>query len=150
MAWFRVYHTYYGKSRRLSLSSSGRKARYLSYIQNSYALVHSISTPSITPCSVVPPSCPALSTVSVVVAAGAEGSVPIGRDDAYGPARPDRGLVGVAIRLGVRSLEFQVGVMGQGVVRVRGVTHYHNRCFVAPNDSLSVVKYPILMIQSKL
>ena len=88
MAWFRVYRIYYDKFRRLSLSSSERKAHYLSYIQNSYALVHSIGTPSITPCSVVLPSCPALSTVSVVVVAGPEGSVPIGRDDAYGPARP--------------------------------------------------------------
>jgi hypothetical protein len=90
VAWSRVYRIYYDKSRRLSLPSSGRKARYLSYIQNSYALVHSIGTPSITPCSVIPPSCPALSTVSVVVMAGPEGSVPIGRDDAYGP-------VGVAV-----------------------------------------------------
>jgi hypothetical protein len=78
--------------------------------------VHSIGTPSITPCSVVSPSCPALSTVLVVVAAGPEGSVPISRDDAYGP-------VGVAVRLGVRSSEFQVGVMGRVVVRVRGFTH---------------------------
>ena len=97
MAWSRVYHIYYNKSRRLSLSSSGRTAHYLSYIQNSYALMHSVGTPSITPCSVVPPNCPALSTVSVVVAAGPEGSVPIGRDDAYSAARPDRGLVGVAV-----------------------------------------------------
>ena len=103
------------------LFRSLRKARYLSYIQNSYALVHSIGTPSITPCSVVPPSCPALSTVSVVVAAGPEGSVPIGRDDAYSAARSDRGPVRVAVRLGVWSSEFQVGVMGRGVVRVRGL-----------------------------
>ena len=79
------------------LSSSGRKARYLSYIQNSYALVHSIGTPSMTPCSVVPPSCPALFTVSVIVAAGPAGSVPIGWGDVYGPARPDQGPVGVAV-----------------------------------------------------
>jgi hypothetical protein len=125
VAWSRVYRIYYDKSRRLSLSSSRRKARYLSYVQNSYALVHSIGTPSITPCSVVPPSCPALSTVSVVVAAGPEGSVPIGRDDVYGAARPDRGPVGVAVRLGVRSSEFRVGVMGRGVVRVRGVTQIY-------------------------
>ena len=97
MAWSRVYRIYYDKSRRLSLSSSGYKARYLSYIQNSCALVHSIGTPSITSCSVVPPSCPVLSTILVVVAAGLEGSVPIGRDDVYGPARPDRGPVGVAV-----------------------------------------------------
>jgi hypothetical protein len=128
VAWSRVYHIYYNKSRRLSLSSSGRKARYLSYIQNSYALVHSIGTPSITSCSVVPPSCPALSTVSVVVAAGPEGSVPIDRDNAYGPAWPDRGPVEVAVRLRVRSSEFQVGVMGQGIVRVRGVTHLPHFC----------------------
>ena len=121
MAWPRVYRIYYDKSRRLSLSSSGRKARYLSYIQNSYASVHSFSTPSITPCSIVSPSCPALSTVLVVVAAGPEGSVPIGQDDAYGAAQPDRGLVGVAVRIGVRSSEFRVGVISRGVVRVRGV-----------------------------
>ena len=101
----------------LLLSSSRHKARYLSYIQNSYALVHSIGTPSITPCSVVPPSCPALSTVSVVVTAGPAGSVPIGRGDAYGTARPDRGPVRVAVRLGVRSSEF--GVSGQS---------YESRC----------------------
>ena len=70
MAWSRVYRIYYDKSRRLTLSSSGRKARYLSYIQNSYASVHSFGTPSITPCSVIPPSCPALSTVPVVIAIG--------------------------------------------------------------------------------
>ena len=121
VAWSRVYHIYYDKSRRLSLLSSGRKACYLSYIQNSCALVHSIGTPSITPCSVVPPSYPALSTVSVVIVAGPEGSVPIGRDNAYGAARPDRGPVGVVVRLGVRSSEFQVGVIGRGIVRVRGV-----------------------------
>jgi hypothetical protein len=135
VVWSRVYRIYYNKSRRLSPSSSGRKARYLSYIQNSYALVHSIGTPSITPCLVVLPSCPALSTVSVVVAAGPEGSVPIGQDDAYGPARPNRGPVRVAVRLGVsefgvRSSEFQVGVMGRGVVRVRGVTQYHLLIFL--------------------
>jgi hypothetical protein len=111
VAWSKVYRIYYDKSKRLSLSSSGRKTRYLSYIQNSYALVHSIGTPSITPCSVVPPSCLVLSTVSVVVVAGPEGSVPIGRDDAYGTARPDRGPVGVVVQLGVRSSEFQVGII---------------------------------------
>ena len=115
MAWSRVYRIYYDKSRRLSLSSSGRKARYLSYIQNSYALVHSIGTPSITPCSVVPPSCPALSTVSVVVAVGPAGSVPIGRGDSYDTVRSVRGPVGVVVRFGVRTLgsDFRVGLWGQ-------------------------------------
>jgi hypothetical protein len=78
VAWSRVYHIYYDKSRRLFLSNSGRKACYLSYIQNSYASMHSFGTPSITLCSVVSPSCPTLSTVSAVVVAGPEGSVPIG------------------------------------------------------------------------
>ena len=87
MAWSRVYRIYYDKSRRLSLSNSGRKARYLSYIQNSYASVYSFSTPSITLYSVVPPSCPALSTAPVVVAIGPAGSVPIGRGGPYGTVR---------------------------------------------------------------
>ena len=112
MAWSRVYHIYYDKSRRLSLSSSGRKARYLSYIQNSYASVHSFGTPSITPYLVVPPSCLALSTTSVVVAIGSAGSVPIGQGDAYGTVRSDQGPVGVAVRFRVRSFgsEFWVEV----------------------------------------
>ena len=106
---------------RLSLSSSRRKARYLSYIQNSYASVHSFGTPSITPCSVISPSCPALSTVSVVVAAGPAGSVPIGQGDLYGAVRSVRGPVGVAVRFGVRSSgsEFWVGVW----LELGGVTH---------------------------
>ena len=112
MAWSRVYRIYYDKSRRLSLSSSGRKARYLSYIQNSYASVHSFGTPSITPCSVIPPSCLALSIAPVVVAIGPAGSVPIGRGDSYGAVRSVRGPVGVAVRFGVWSFgsEFWVGV----------------------------------------
>ena len=97
MARSRVYRIYYDKSRRLSLSSSGRKARYLSYIQNSYASVHSFGTPSITPCSVIPPSCPALSTAPVVVAIGPAGSVPIGRGDPCGTVWSVRGPVGVVV-----------------------------------------------------
>ena len=89
MAWSRVYRIYYDTSRRLILSSSGRKARYLSYIQNSYASVHSFGTPSITPCSVIPPSCPALSTALVVVAIGPAGSVPIGRGDLRSTVRSE-------------------------------------------------------------
>ena len=114
MAWSRVYRIYYDKSRRLSLSSSGRKARYLSYIQNSYASVYSFGTPSITPYSVIPPSCPALSTAQVVVAIRSAGSVPIGRGDPYGTVRSVRGPVGVVVRFGVRSFgsEFWVGVLG--------------------------------------
>ena len=103
MAWSRVYRIYYDKSRRLSLSSNGRKARYLSYIQNSYASVHSFGTPSITPYSVVLPSCLALSTASVVVAIRPAGSIPISRGDAYGTAWSDQGPVGVAVRFGVRT-----------------------------------------------
>ena len=123
MAWSRVYHIYYDKSRRLSLSSSGRKARYLSYIQNSYASVHSFGTPSVTPCSVIPPSCPALSTAPVVVAIGLVGSVPIGRGDAYGAVWSVRDPVGVAVQFGVRSFgsEFWVGVW----LELGGVIHYH-------------------------
>ena len=122
MAWSRVYRIYYDKSRRLSLSSSGRKARYLSYIQNSYASVHSFGTPSVTPCSVIPPSCPALSTAPVVVAIRLADSVPIGWGDSYGAVRSIRGPVGVAVRYGVRSFgsEFWVGVLGRSLVRVRG------------------------------
>jgi hypothetical protein len=112
VAWSRVYRIYYNKSRRLSLSSRGRKACYLSYIQNSYASVHSFGIPSVTPCSVIPPSCPALSTAPVVVAIGLAGSVPIGRGDAYGTVRSIRGPVRVAVQFGVRSFgsEFWVGV----------------------------------------
>jgi hypothetical protein len=106
VAWSRVYRIYYDKSRRLSLSNSGRKARYLSYIQNSYASVHSFGTPSITPYSVIPPSCPALSTAPVVVAIGPAGSVPIGRGGPYGTVRSVRGSVGVVVRLGVRTSGF--------------------------------------------
>ena len=113
MAWSRVYRIYYDKSRRLPLSSSGRKARYLSYIQNSYASVHSFGTPSITPCSVIPPSCPALSTAPVVVAIGLAGSVPIGWGDPCGTVRSVRGSVGVVVRSGVRTLGSDFG----------GVTH---------------------------
>ena len=87
MAQSRVYCIYYDKSRRLSLSSSRRKARYLSYTQNSYASVHSFGTPSITPYLVIPPSCPALSTAPVVVAISPAGSVPIGRGGPYGTVR---------------------------------------------------------------
>ena len=97
MAWSRVYRIYYDKSRRLSLSSSGRKVRYLSYIQNSYTSVHSFGTPSITPYSVIPPSCPALSTTLVIVAIRLASSVPIGLGDAYGAVRSVRGPVGVAV-----------------------------------------------------
>ena len=127
MAWSRVYRIYYDKSRRLSLSSSGRKARYLSYIQNSYASVHSFGTPSITPYSAIPPSCPVLSTAPVVVAIRPAGSVSIGRGDLrstvqsavrsgprYGPVRGTvrsvRGSVGVVVRFGVRTLGSDFGV----------------------------------------
>ena len=115
MAWSRVYRIYYDKSRRLSLSSSGRKARYLSYIQNSYASVHNFGTPSITPYSVIPPSCPVLSTAPVVVAIGPAGSVPIGRGDPYGTVRSARGPVGVVVRFGVRTFrsDFWVGLLGR-------------------------------------
>ena len=122
MAWSRVYRIYYDKSRKLSLSSSGRKACYLSYIQNSYASVHSFGTPSVTLCSVIPPSCPALSTAPVVVAIGPAGSVPIGRGDSHSTVRSVRGPVGVVVRFGVRSFgsEFWVGVLGRSLVKVRG------------------------------
>ena len=115
MAWSRVYRIYYDKSRRLSLSSSGRKVRYLSYIQNSYTSVHSFGTPSITPCSVIPPSCPALSTAPVVVTIGPAGSVPIGRGDPCGTVRSVRGPVGVVVRFGVWTLgsDFRVGLWGR-------------------------------------
>ena len=121
MAWSRVYRIYYDKSRRLFLSSSRRKARYLSYIQNSYASVHSFGTPSVTPCSVIPPSCPTLSTAPVVVAIGLADSVSIGWDDSYGTVWSVRGPVGVAVRFGVRSfgLEFWVGVW----LELGGVTY---------------------------
>ena len=121
MVWSRVYRIYYDKSRRLSLSSSERKARYLSYIQNSYASVHSFGTPSITLYSVIPLSCPVLSAASVVVAIGLAGSVPIGRGDMYGAVLSVRGPVGVAIRFGVRSSgsEFWVEVW----LELGGVTH---------------------------
>ena len=112
MAWSRVYHIYYDKFRRLSLSSRGRQARYLSYIQNSYVSVHSFGTSSVTPCLVIPPSCPALSTAPIVVAIGLAGSVPIGRGNSYGAVRSVRGPVGVAVRFRVQSFgsEFWVGV----------------------------------------
>ena len=95
-----------------TLSSSERKARYLSYIQNSYASVHSFGTPSITSYLVIPPGCPALSTTSVVVAIGPAGSVPISQGDAYGVVQSDRGPVGVTLRFGVRCFgsEFWVKV----------------------------------------
>jgi hypothetical protein len=96
--------------------------RYLSYIQNSYASVHSFGTPSVTPCSVIPPSCPALSTAPVVVAIGPAGSVPIGRGDSHGTVWSVQGPVGVVVRFGVRSfgLEFWVRILGRSLVRVRG------------------------------
>jgi hypothetical protein len=132
VAWSRVYRIYYDKSRRLSLSRSGRKARYLSNIQNSYAPVHSFGTPSITPCSVIPPSCPALSTALVVVA----GSVPIGRGDPCGTVRSVRGPVGVVVRFGVRTFgsDFRVRLLGRTSgsdfwVGVWGVTQYENEPF---------------------
>jgi type IV secretory pathway TrbD component len=106
----RVYRIYYDKSKRLSLSSSGRKARYLSYIQNSYASVHSFGTPSITPCSVILPSCPALSTAPVVVAIRPAGSIPIGRGDPCGTVQSVRGPVGVVVRFGGRTFGSDFGV----------------------------------------
>ena len=146
MAWSRVYRIYYDKSRRLPLSSSGRKARYLSYIQNSYASVHSFGTPSITPYSVVPPSCPVLSTASVVVAIGLAGSVPIGRGDVYGVVRSVRGPVGVAVQFGVRSSgsEFWVEVW----LELRGVTHSLS---VTPNCSLGINPvFPAFNLRSQI
>jgi hypothetical protein len=109
VAWSRVYRIYYDKSRRLSLSSSGRKARYLSYIQNSYASMHSFGTPSVTPCSVIPPSCLALSTTPVVVVIRLAGSVPISRGGLYGTVRSVRGPVRVVVRFGVRSFGSEFG-----------------------------------------
>ena len=84
----------------------------LSYIQNSYAFVHSFGTSSIIPYSVVPPSCPALSTTLVVVAIGLAGSVPIGRSDMYSAVWSDQGPVGVVVRFRVQSFgsEFWVEV----------------------------------------
>ena len=84
--------------------------------------MHSFGTPSVTPCSVIPPSCPALSTAPVVVAIGPAGSVPIGRGDSYGTVQSVRGPVGVAVRFRVRSFgsEFWVGVLGRSLVSVRG------------------------------
>jgi hypothetical protein len=134
VAWSRVYRIYYDTSRRLILSSSGRKARYLSYIQNSYASVHSFGTPSITPCSVIPPSCPALSTVPVVVAIGPAGSVPIGRGDPCGTVRSVRGPVGVVVQFRVRTFgsDFWVGLLGRTLgsdfgVGLWGVTQLYHR-----------------------
>jgi hypothetical protein len=117
VAWSRVYCIYYDKSRRLSLSSSGRKAYYLSYIQNSYASMHSFDTPSVTPCSVIPPSCPALSTAPVVVAIRLAGSVPIGRGDSCSTVWSVQGPVGVVVQFGVQSFgsEFWVGVLGRSL-----------------------------------
>ena len=153
MAWSRVYHIYYDKSRRLSLSSSGYKARYLSYIQNSYASVYSFGTSSITPCSVIPLSCSALSTALVVVAIGLAGSVPIGRGDSYGAVWSVRGPVGVAVRFGVRSFgsEFWVGVLGRSLVRVRGgytFTLGLDRTKISPVRSGPVRSGPVPVPQS--
>ena len=117
MAWSRVYRIYYDKSRRLSLSNSGRKARYLSYIQNSYASVHSFGTPSITPYSVISPSCPALSTAPVVVAIGLAGSVPIGRGGPYGTVRSGPSEVRLGLwsdsEFGLLGSDFRVGLWGR-------------------------------------
>ena len=88
--------------------------------------MHSIGTPSITPCSVIPPSCPALSAAPVVVVIGLAGSIPIGRGDPYGTICSVRGPVGVVVQFGVQSFgsEFWVGVLGRSLVRVRrGYTH---------------------------
>ena len=49
--------------------------------------MHSFGTPSITPYSAIPPSCPVLSTAPVVVAIGPAGSVPIGQGDPRGTDR---------------------------------------------------------------
>ena len=141
MAWSRVYRIYYDKSRRLSLSSNGRKARYLSYIQNSYASLHSFSTPSITPYLVIPPSCPALSTAPVVVAIGPAGSVPIGWGDLYGTVRSVRGPVGVVVQFEVRTFgvglwgrtlgsDFGVGVWGRTLGSDFGGLHTGNSLFL--------------------
>ena len=89
-------------------------------MQNSYASVHSFGTLSVTPCSVIPPSCPALSTAPVVVVIGPAGSVPFGGGDSYGAVWSIRDPVGVAVQFGVRSFrsEFWVGVW----VELGGVT----------------------------
>ena len=89
--------------------------------------MHGIGTPSITPCSVIPPSCPALSTAPVVVVIGPAGSVPIGRGDSYGTVRSVRGPVGVVVRFGVRSFgsEFWVGVLGRSLLELGGVTQVY-------------------------
>ena len=117
MAWSRFYHIYYDKSRRLSLSNSGHKARYLSYIQNSYASVHSFSAPSITPYSIIPPSCPALSTAPVVVAIGPADSVPIGRGGQYGMVRSGPSEVRSELwsdsEFGLLGSDFRVGLWGR-------------------------------------
>ena len=86
--------------------------------------MYSFGTPSVTPCSVIPPSCPALSTAPVVVAIGPAGSVPIGRGDLYGTVRSVRGPVGVAVWFGVQSFgsEFWVGVW----LELGGVTQLVN------------------------
>jgi hypothetical protein len=133
VAWSRVYRIYYDKSRRLILSNSGRKARYLSYIQNSYASVHGFSTPSITPCSVIPPSCPALSTAPVVVTIGPAGSVPIGRGDPCGTVRSVRGPVGVVVRFGVRTFESDFGVRLWGVTQTPSHQPHYYYCFCCQN-----------------
>ena len=99
--------------------------------------MHSFGTPSITPYSVIPPSCPALSTAPVVVAISPAGSVPIGRGGRT--VRSVRGPVGVVVRFGVglwgRTLgsDFGVGLWGGYIVIVRlrntqySVLHTHFR-----------------------
>ena len=79
--------------------------------------MHSFGTPSVTPCLVIPLSCPALSTAPVVVAIGPAGTVPIGRGDSCGMVRSVRGPVGVVVWFGVRSFgsDFWVGVLGQSL-----------------------------------
>jgi hypothetical protein len=85
--------------------------------------VHSFGTPSITPCSVVPPGCPALSSTLVVIAIGPADGVPIGQGDSFGTVRSVRGSVGVVVRFGVRTLgsDFEVELPG----RTLGGLHNH-------------------------
>ena len=76
--------------------------------------MHSFGTPSITPYSVIPPSCPALSTAPVVVAIGPVGSVPIGRGGPYGTVRSVvRSELWSDSEFRLLGLDFRVGLWGR-------------------------------------